>query len=108
MIRFNEIEEVAKRAKALAAVTKKYEAKRDKFSQIELPSPKQAEKQSVDLATDAHHIEVLEADLHAACVDAGLAEPKDAEEYEERTWRMSSWHEYKWTPAMPKRLASVR
>lgn len=108
MVRSNEVDEVAKRAKALAAAAKRYEAKRDKFGQSGLPSPKQAEKQAVDLATDAHRIEVLEADLHAACVNAGLSEPKGPEEYEERTWRMSSWHEYKWTPAKPKNLSKSK
>jgi hypothetical protein len=105
MIRFDEINEVANRAKSLAAATKKYEARRDKMRDASLHH---ATKHSATLAQESHHIEVLEADLHAALVDAGLAEPKDASDYEERTWRLSSWHEYKWTPAVPKRLAAIR
>lgn len=105
MIRFEDVNEVAKLAKALADATKKYEARRDKLRDAEL---RHATKHAATLAKDAHHIEVLEAQLHAALVDAGLAEPKDASEYQERTWRLSSWHEHKWTPAIPKRLAAVR
>jgi len=102
MIRFDEINAVANRAKSLALAVKRYEAKSDKLFRTE--SLKHAAKHAVDLANDAHYMEVMQSDLHAACVDAGLAEPKDAEEYEERTWRLSAWHEYKWSPAKPKRM----
>jgi hypothetical protein len=68
MIRFDEINEVASRAKALAAATKKYEARRDKMRDASLHH---ATKHSATLAQEAHHIEVLEADLHAALVGAG-------------------------------------
>lgn len=101
MIRLEEINEVLARAKSLANARRAYEAKRQKAGNA---PPHKSEKVAAELATDAHHIETLEASLHAACVDAGLADLRSDECYEERVWRLSGWHESKWIPAQPKQL----
>ncbi|MCM8734617.1 hypothetical protein M5E06_10465 [Azospirillum sp. A1-3] len=68
-------------------------------------TPKQREKFTNDLNYQAHHIVKIETELHAAAVDAGLAEIRDASEYKTRTWKPTGWHEYEWTPARPRSLS---
>jgi hypothetical protein len=62
---------------------------------------------SVDLHHQAHHICTIEAEIHAAAVDAGLADLREPDHYRERTWKPDGWHEYRWTPAKPRDLADA-
>lgn len=105
MPKVHEVQSVIDKAKLLQAALKKYETKRERAGSA--ASDKSA-KIAAELATDCHHLEVLEASLHAACVDAGIADARDPSEYEERSWWLSAWHEQKWRPEAPKRLQPVR
>lgn len=67
-------------------------------------SPKQSQKASVDLSWQAMHVAKLEADVHAAAVDAGIADLREPDHYRERTVRPSGWHEYLVIPAKPRCL----
>lgn len=100
-----EIEAVVKAAKDLDVALRRYQTKRNNAG---LAPANRAEKVQAELAADAHHLEVLEAALHAACVDAGVADARDPSEYEERSWWRSAWHEQRWKPATPKKLQAVR
>lgn len=105
MPKVSEIEAVVKAAKDLGVALRRYHTKRNNAG---LAPPSRAEKVQAELATDAHHLEVLEAALHAACVDAGVADARDPSEYEERSWWLSEFHEQRWKPATPKKLQAVR
>jgi hypothetical protein len=100
-----EVKTIIEKAKLLETSLKKYAAKRERAGAM---SADKSAKVAAELATDCHHIEVLEAALHAACVDAGVADARDPSEYEERTWWLSAWHEQRWKPASPKKLQAVR
>jgi hypothetical protein len=99
-----EVQAIIEKAKLLEAALKKYHIKRERAGAM--PAEKSA-KIAVDLATDSHHIDALESALHAACVDAGVADMRDESEYAERSWWLSQFHEQKWKPAEPKRLKSL-
>ena len=105
MPKVSEIEVVVKAAKDLDVALRRYQTKRNNAG---LAPSSRAEKVQAELATDAHHLEVLEAALHAACVDAGVADARDPSEYEERSWWLSQFHEQRWKPATPKKLQAVR
>ena len=64
---------------------------------------KPSQKATVDLNWQAMHVVKLEADLHAAAVDAGIADRREETHYEERVARPSAWHDYPWTPAQPRK-----
>ena len=98
-----EIQEIIDRAKALKSAVKKYDLKREKAASASVHSSTWG-KQDAGLAIDAHNLEVLESALHAACVDAGVADVRDPSEYEERSWWLSGFHEQRWKPSQPKRL----
>ena len=100
----SEIEAVVKAAKDLDVALRRYQTKRNNAGMA--PASK-AEKVQADLATDAHHLDVLESALHAACVDAGVADARDPSEYEERSWWLSQFHEQRWKPATPKKLRAI-
>ncbi|WP_417737230.1 hypothetical protein [Rosistilla oblonga] len=101
----SEVKSIMDKAKLLESAIKKYETKREKARSSDSG---RAGKIAADVATDCHHIEVLEASLHAACVDAGVADPRDPSEYEERSWWLSEFHEQRWKPESPKRLPTAR
>lgn len=67
-------------------------------------SGKAAQKANVDLNWAAMHVGKIEAELHAAAVDAGIADLRDPDHYAERVAKPSSWHSYPWTPAQPRSL----
>ena len=98
-----EIQEIIDKAKALKSAIKKYNVKGEKASAASVHCSTWG-KQEVGLAIDAHNLEVLESALHAACVDAGVADARDPSEYEERSWWLSGFHEQRWKPSQPKRL----
>lgn len=101
----SEVQAIIEKAKSLEAAIKKYETKRERAGEADL---QRASKYAADLATDSHHLEMLEAALHAACVDAGVADARDPSEYAERSWWLSAMHEQRWKPATPKKLQAVR
>lgn len=68
---------------------------------------RQRQKASVDLNWQAMHVERLTAAAHAAAVDAGIADLRDPSYYADRVSRPSAWHDYRWTPALPRALATA-
>lgn len=105
MPKIKEIEAVVKAAKDLDVALRRYQTKRNNAG---MAPTSRAEKVQAELASDAHYLDVLEAALHAACVDAGVADARDPSEYEERSWWLSQFHEQRWKPATPKKLQPVR
>lgn len=71
---------------------------------LSAPSGKAAQKANIDLNWAAMHVGKIEAELHAAAVDAGIADIRDASHYAERVARPSHWHAYPWTPAQPRAM----
>lgn len=105
MPKVHEVQAIIDKAKLLQAALKKYETKRERAGSA---AADKSAKIAAELATDCHHLEALEASLHAACVDAGVADVRDPSEYEERSWWLSEFHEQRWKPEAPKRLPAVR
>jgi hypothetical protein len=66
--------------------------------------PSATRKANVDLNWLAMDIARIEAELHAAAVDAGLADLREASHYAERIAKPTGWHTYPWTPAQPRSL----
>ena len=65
-------------------------------------TPKQREKSNADLAWAAMAMVRLEATLHAACVDAGLADLRDAGAYAPRALRGTGHHQLSFEPDLPR------
>lgn len=102
MIDLADIQRVADLAKSYLAERKKYERLSEKcFGEL---TPRQAQKASADLNWQAMALEKIEMSLHTACVDAGLADIRDASAYRERTFRPSGWHTYNFEPPKPREL----
>lgn len=97
------IEAVVSLAKNLLAERKKYERISTRAHTAE--TPKQHQKANADLNWQAMAMLKLETQLHVACVDAGLADLRDASHYAEKHFYPSGWHHYVWTPPQPKALA---
>lgn len=100
MIDTNDIQRVADLAKSYLAERKKFERMSDK-SCGEM-TPKQRQKSNADMNWQAMGLDKLEASLHAACVDAGIADLRDAETYAQRIFRPSGWHTYPFDPPKPR------
>lgn len=100
--RLSDAERIHKIATQLLAEQRKYARFQEK-SCGDL-NPKQAQKASTDLNWQAFHLVKIESELHAACVDASLAEERDAGHYAPRSIKFDGWHEYMFHPALPARL----
>lgn len=104
MIDLADIQRVADLAKSYLAERKRY----DRISEraFAAQSPKQSQKAAADLNWQAMGMIKLEAALHAACVDAGVADLREAEAYQEQILRPSGWHTYPFEPPKPRSLAA--
>lgn len=65
-------------------------------------TPKQREKSNADMAWAAMALIRTEASLHAACVDAGLADLRDESAYAERDLRGTGHHRLPFQPDRPR------
>lgn len=99
-------------AERLHEITKRLLAEQRKYERIQSrdtrdATPKQRAKHTNDLNYQAHAIVRIEAELHAACVDASIADLRSPEEYAERDWKPTGFHHYRWTPARPSSLRAA-
>ena len=69
---------------------------------LHAPAGKASRKASVDLNLQAFHVVRLEHEVHAAAVDAGIADAREPEHYEPYSVRLSGFHEYEVIPRKPK------
>lgn len=67
-------------------------------------TPAAGTRQSVDLTFQAVVVRRAEAALHAACVDAGIADLRAPEYYEPQSLHLSGFHEHRFVPAQPRAL----
>lgn len=102
MIDIADIQRVADLAKSYLVERKKY----DRLSEraFSASTPRQSQKANVDLNWQAMAMSKIEASLHAACVDAGVADLRDAEAYGQQIFRPSGWHTYPFDPPKPRIL----
>ncbi len=94
-------------ATRLHALTKQLLDEHKALARIQASKPTTAAagtKQSVDLTFQAVVIRRAEAALHAACVDAGIADLRPAEYYEPQSIHLSGFHEHRFVPAQPQAL----
>jgi hypothetical protein len=98
-----DIQRLSDLAKSYLADRKRYERMLDKSSALQ--APKQAQKSSTDLSWLAMAMSKTEAALHAACVDAGVADLREPTAYADREFRPSGWHTYNFSPPKPRALA---
>lgn len=86
---------------SLAKEKKRYDRMSEKrrLMSPENATPKRIQNAEADLNWAAADIIKMEADLHAVCVDCGLAAPKD--NYEPIELRPSSFHTYNYQPRIP-------
>lgn len=103
MIDLADIQRVSDLAKRYLADRKKYERIIDRSHAA--ASPKQSQKSSADLSWAAMDLIKQEAALHAACVDAGIADLREPAAYAPREFRPSGWHVYSFDPPKPRALA---
>jgi len=83
--------------------TKKLKKLSEKAGDRDL-SVKQATKARIDADWQAMHVRKLEYKAHAVAVDAGIADVREASEYEAITFNPDGWHEYQYTPDKPSCL----
>lgn len=105
--KLDEAERLLEIAKRLRDEHRKYAKIQERGASLhyENSTPKQREKFTNDLNYQAHHIVKIEAELHAAAVDAGLADLREPEYYRKREWKPTGWHTYEWQPTQPRCLA---
>jgi hypothetical protein len=95
-----DIQRVHDLAKRYLADRKKYERLIDRSHAAD--TPKQSQKAGTDLSWAAMDLIKQEAALHAACVDAGLADLRNSDAYAMRELRPSGWHVYAFDPPKPR------
>lgn len=97
-------ERVFAAAKQLRDEHRKFQRIKDRYPHS--GTPKQKQKAATDLDWQAHHIVKIEHALHAACVDAGLADAREPEHYRPYTVKLTGFHEYEVVPPVPASLAT--
>ena len=102
----------ARDAERLFDIAKRLRDERRKYERLnerskEDLSPRQRSKLHADLNWQAWHICKIEDELHAAAVDAGLAECRPAGDYAERSVKFDGWHEYLYQPPRPACLTEA-
>jgi hypothetical protein len=102
MIDIADAKRVAEIAIRLRSAIQRFDKRREAWDRD--PSPKQAQKLNADLNWAGMDIDKIERELHVACVDAGIADLRDASHYDTRDYRPSGWHHYQWTPPQPRSL----
>jgi len=103
MMRFEDCERLAALARRLLAERKRYNRMRDRALSDSI-SRTARQKLEADLNWAAMEIEKMEITLHVACVDAGLADRREPQHYEQRYFRPSSFHTYTWQPPLPRSM----
>lgn len=103
MIPIEDIERIRDLAASYLRDRKSYE-KKSARSLGDL-SLKQAQKLSADMNFDAMALYKLECALHAACVDAGVADARTPEHYAPTVLEPSGWHSYRFEPPRPRSLS---
>lgn len=106
MIDLNDAEAILQLAKRLVSERKHF----DKISarQNHDNTPKRAQKIQADMNWQAMEIDKIELDLHAACVDGGVAAPRDDCRYGPAEYHPSGFHSYTYQPAIPRVIAARR
>lgn len=97
---------------AVLSTTKHYLAERKRYAKIcehsnqdyTQISPKQVQKINADLGWAAMELVKIEAQLHADCVNAGVADLRGLDHYEDGELRPSAWHRYKFVKPIPRIL----
>ena len=102
MIHVADIQCVSDLAKRYLVERRKYERLSEKSHTA--ATPKQNQKANVDLNWQAMELSKIEAALHAACVDADLADLREPSAYDDREFRPSGWHIYNFSPPKPRSL----
>lgn len=102
MTRLTDAERIYEIAKRLLAEQRKFDRMQSKDTKDY--TPKQRTKHTNDLNYQAHEIVKIETQLHAAAVDAGLADLREPQHYAEKVWRPTGFHSYQWQPARPASL----
>lgn len=64
----------------------------------------QSQKNNADMNWAAMELDKLEHQIHALCVDAGLADVRSNDAYGPITYQPSGFHLYVYNPPKPKRL----
>lgn len=80
---------------------RKRQAKAAEKSYMDM-TPKQAQKASYDAAWLGMEIDKVEREAHAAAVDCGIADPRDASSYGPVDYRPSAFHHYRHQPSKPR------
>lgn len=96
-----DVERLAEAVKRLLTERRKMAKLGDKCLRDGLSS-KQAQKASTDLNWQAMGVAKVEAEVHAAAVDCGLADLREPEHYATRDLNPSPRHRYRWTPPRPR------
>lgn len=65
---------------------------------------KASQKASVDLNWQAFHVNRIEHAVHAAAVDCGYADLRDADHYRPYSVKLTGFHEYEVVPDRPRGL----
>lgn len=71
------------------------------------PLGKSSQKATTDLNWQAFHVNKIEHRVHAAAVDCGLADLRDAASYEPYSVKLTGFHEYEVVPPKPRALADA-
>ena len=101
--RLDQVERVAELSRRLVAEHRKYAAMKERAAKAPIAN---AAKFKTDLDWQAQHINELEASVHAACVDAGLADLRDLDHYAEKVFHFGTGHEHRWQPARPALIST--
>ena len=106
MARLKDVEALYIATKRLYAERKKMERLSDRARDEPINSrASQSGKLDAALNWQAMYVSKIEAEVHAAAVDCGLADLRSAEHYEKHLNRPSAFHAYTSTPAHPRALA---
>ena len=105
MIELEQITAIKRASQDLARMVQKYVKMRDR-DHADM-TPKQNQKHSANLSWAAMEIDKATHDLHVLCVDAGLADCRDAESYLPVDYHPSGWHKYQHVRRKPACLHEV-
>ena len=104
MVKLEKIEALHKTIGELKKDLKKYQKLREKSSNMNFENSTQKAMEGVDSNMNwlAMGIKKDECEIHALCVEAGLADLRSDEYYNSQIHNPSGWHEQTYTPRKPK------
>lgn len=102
LTRLDTIDKLLMIAAQIRAEHRKYAKMQERASAA--VTPKQHQKANTDLNWQAFHIVRLETALHAAAVDAGVADLRERQHYAPRAVKLTGFHEYELVPALPAQI----